>query len=61
MDIKFERCADYALITLDRRGFIRQQNVVGRAEALAQARQLAKLNVGVTVEDAAGNVIFESH
>ena len=55
----FERCSAFAIITIDRRGAIRQQAAATRADALAKAKELAALRISVTVEDAAGRVIFE--
>jgi hypothetical protein len=54
-----ERCNAYAVITIDRRGTIRQQAAATRADALAKAKELAALRISVSVEDAAGNVIFD--
>lgn len=38
-----ERCNAYAVITIDRRGTIRQQAAATRADALAKAKELAAL------------------
>jgi hypothetical protein len=56
----FERCPAFAVITIDRRGAIRQQAAATRADALAKAKELAALRISVAVEDAAGRVIFEA-
>jgi hypothetical protein len=56
-----EPCPAFAVISMDRRGAIYQQPAATRADALAKAKELVALRVGVTVEDAAGRVIFESH
>lgn len=53
-----ERCPAYAVITIDRRGTIRQQAAATRAEAIAKAKELVALHIDVIVEDAKGNVIF---
>jgi hypothetical protein len=58
---KIERCPAFAIISVDRRGVIRQQAAATRAEALAKAKELVALRVAVTVEDDKGAVIFESH
>lgn len=55
-----ERCPAYAVITIDRRGVIRQQAAATRAAAMAKAKELVALRISVTVEDAAGNVIFDT-
>jgi hypothetical protein len=57
----FERCPAFAIITIDRRGAIRQQAAATRADALAKAKELVALRISVTVEDDKGAVIFESH
>jgi hypothetical protein len=54
-----EPCPAFAVISMDRRGVIYQQPAATRADALAKAKELVALRISVTVEDAAGRVIFE--
>lgn len=59
MKIHRQRCDSWAVISIDRRGVIRQEPAANEAEARARALVLAEARVNVVVEDPWGRVRME--
>jgi DNA gyrase inhibitor GyrI len=58
--LDIQRCDAFAVISIDRIGNIRQEPAATLEAAMMLAGQYAATRISVTVEDAAGDIVWET-
>ena len=56
---RIEKCSDYAVITIDKRGVMRQLSAPDFNAARQLARQYEASRLAVVIEDSKGRIVYE--